>query len=118
MNNSFNSLKSMWKGAAMKIAEGYRDATQAKQIDPSQEKHAKKGSVRARQAGQGTKGRHYVRHERQGPFHRQIGVKHTYSDRGHITGTGRIMQTFYVLRVLHATKGWRAKTFPTKTELL
>lgn len=46
-------------------------------------------------------GRNFIRYERTGPFHRQIGER---------TIAGSIlpvMETFFMHHILHATKGWR-----------
>lgn len=49
----------------------------------------------------GSPARRLVRYERLGPFHRQVGLKWMAGE------SWPLMQTYFVHRLLHATKGWR-----------
>jgi hypothetical protein len=49
-------------------------------------------------------GRRLIGYERRGPFQRQVEVKYLHGE------AWPVMQEFYVHRLKHATKGWRAYT--------
>ena len=82
------------------IASGVSRAAESIGLPPIRAKQSH-GFVTPKAGKRASPARRITQYERLGPFHRQVGIKY-------LAGEGwPLMQTYFVHRFLHATKGWR-----------